>query len=82
MNNTTVKSATKSAGEDRFGREFYNKPCEELAKALLGQTLVRIKDTGDCLKARIVETEAYLGKFYNHILFQTKKCYKNKTIIS
>lgn len=40
---------------------FYERPCVELAKSLLGQILVRKLESGTVLKGRIVETECYLG---------------------
>src|SRR5262249_30706689 len=45
----------------RWKREDYARPAEELARALLGTTLVRVLDDGTRLAGRIVETEAYLG---------------------
>lgn len=53
---TTIYSATKA-----FDYNFYNRPCEELARALLGKKLVRLSDKGERLCGTIVETEAYLG---------------------
>ncbi|XP_069841472.1 DNA-3-methyladenine glycosylase isoform X2 [Dendropsophus ebraccatus] len=41
--------------------DFYDKPCIELAKAFLGQILVRRLPDGTELRGRIVETESYLG---------------------
>ncbi|XP_006873975.1 PREDICTED: DNA-3-methyladenine glycosylase [Chrysochloris asiatica] len=45
----------------RLGPEFFDQPAVALARALLGQVLVR--RLADCteLRGRIVETEAYLG---------------------
>ena len=40
---------------------FYRRPCEEVARDLLGRLIVRRAD-GARLVARIVETEAYLGE--------------------
>ena len=40
---------------------FYKKPTVELAKYLLGKTLVRVMDDGNVVSGTIVETEAYLG---------------------
>lgn len=57
---TKKKSRSGSEGE-RLKFDFYNVSCEELAKKLLGQTIVRIAEDGDRLAAKIVETEAYLG---------------------
>ena len=45
---------------ERLGRKFYDVSGEDLAKALLGQKIVRMVD-GVRLCAKIVETEAYLG---------------------
>lgn len=42
-------------------RRFYQRDPVTLAKALLGQTLVRVLDDGERLAGRIVEVEAYLG---------------------
>lgn len=44
----------------RLGIEFYNKGALDLAKDLLGKVIVRNID-GQILKARITETEAYIG---------------------
>ncbi|XP_054849241.1 DNA-3-methyladenine glycosylase isoform X2 [Eublepharis macularius] len=45
----------------RLGCDFFNRPCVSLAKALLGQVLVRRLPDGRELRGQIVETEAYLG---------------------
>jgi DNA-3-methyladenine glycosylase len=45
----------------RLTFSFFNIPCIELAKALLGKVLVRKMYDGCILKGRIVETESYLG---------------------
>jgi DNA-3-methyladenine glycosylase len=45
----------------RLPRRFYAKDAVTLARALLGQVLVRVTDGGARLAGRIVETEAYLG---------------------
>ncbi len=47
--------------EDAFTHAFYCKETVDLAKRLLGQTLVRKLKDGTLLKGTIVETEAYLG---------------------
>ncbi len=46
---------------ERLTRRFYRRDPVTLAKALLGQVLVRRLDDGQELAGKIVETEAYLG---------------------
>ena len=46
----------------RHPRPFYRRDSEALARALIGQTLVRILDDDTRLAGRIVEVEAYLGE--------------------
>ena len=46
---------------DRLTRRFYRRDPVTLAKALLGQILVRRLEDGQELTGRIVEVEAYLG---------------------
>lgn len=58
--NNVIPSVLVSQG-NRLDRDFYNVPCETLAKALLRKILVRRLDCGTLLKGRIVETECYLG---------------------
>nr|XP_026241115.1 DNA-3-methyladenine glycosylase isoform X1 [Urocitellus parryii] len=45
----------------RLGTEFFDQPAIPLARAFLGQVLVRRLADGTELRGRIVETEAYLG---------------------
>lgn len=45
----------------RLDERFYNVPCEEMAKKLLGKILVRRFVDNTVVKGRIVETESYLG---------------------
>ena len=45
----------------RCGRSFFSVDCITLANRLLGSTLVRKSPIGIVCRARIVETEAYLG---------------------
>ncbi|KAF7691030.1 DNA-3-methyladenine glycosylase [Silurus meridionalis] len=45
----------------RLRFDFFNQPCVDLAKALLGKVLVRRHSDGTELRGRVVETEAYLG---------------------
>ena len=42
--------------------EFYHSPCLEVAQALVGKVLVRRLPSGELLKLRISETEAYCGE--------------------
>ncbi|XP_060945323.1 DNA-3-methyladenine glycosylase [Limanda limanda] len=58
------KSSGSLTGNDlqlRLGEEFFQQPCINLAKAILGKVLVRRCADGTELRGRIVETEAYLG---------------------
>jgi hypothetical protein len=52
---------TPVCGLDRLKESFYDVPCEDLAKRLLGKVLVRRLNDGTLIKGRIVETECYLG---------------------
>ncbi|XP_033606128.1 probable DNA-3-methyladenine glycosylase isoform X2 [Cryptotermes secundus] len=52
---------TPVCGFDRLRNSFYDVPCEDLAKRLLGKVLVRRLNDGTFIKGRIVETECYLG---------------------
>ncbi len=45
----------------RLGRAFFSQPTLEVARRLLGKTLVRI-DEGEPVGGTIVETEAYIGE--------------------
>lgn len=45
----------------RLDAQFYDTPCEEFAKSLLGKILVRKLDENTIIRGRIVETESYLG---------------------
>lgn len=47
--------------ERRLTRRFYRRDAATLARALLGQLVVRRLDDGQRLAGRIVEVEAYLG---------------------
>jgi DNA-3-methyladenine glycosylase len=44
----------------KFPRSFYQRPAIELARDLIGKVLVR-RVAGETFRARIVETEAYVG---------------------
>ena len=46
---------------DRLPRSFYDVPCEDLARKMLGKVLCRDGPAGVTLKARVVETEVYPG---------------------
>ena len=54
-------SRTPTCGLNRLKDSFYDVPCEDLAKRLLGKILVRQINDGTVLKGRIVETECYPG---------------------
>ena len=54
-------SRTPTYGLNRLKDSFYDVPCEDLAKRLLGKILVRQINDGTVLKGRIVETECYPG---------------------
>jgi len=45
----------------RIGRAFFEGPCAEVARALVGTTLVRILPGGVRIAGRLVEVEAYVG---------------------
>ncbi|XP_053220567.1 DNA-3-methyladenine glycosylase isoform X1 [Podarcis raffonei] len=51
----------KAPSPPHLGAAFFDQPCVRLARALLGQILVRRLPDGRALRGRIVETEAYLG---------------------
>lgn len=42
-------------------RSFYARPAPQVARDLLGKSLVRVTEQGDLLGGKIVETEAYLA---------------------
>jgi len=52
----------KIAGYKVLDRDFYARDTIQVARDLLGHTLVRVLDGGGVLAGRIVETEAYLGE--------------------
>lgn len=61
-NNTSITAASGDTSSSlQFKENFYDVPCEQLARTLLGKILVRQLDNGQVLKGRIVETECYLG---------------------
>jgi len=47
---------------NRYRRDFYTRPATEVARELLGQSLVRFRANGEVLGGKIVETEAYLAE--------------------
>ncbi|CAG5118854.1 unnamed protein product, partial [Candidula unifasciata] len=59
LSSYSSKQLTSSSNK-RLSREFFDVPCVDLARALLGQYLVRRLGT-ERVSGRIVETEAYLG---------------------
>jgi len=54
-------SRIPTCGLNRLKDSFYDVPCEDLAKRLLGKILVRRINDGTVLKGRVVETECYPG---------------------
>jgi DNA-3-methyladenine glycosylase len=44
-----------------LGLSFFDRPADQLATALVGTVMVRRFDDGSVLRARVIETEAYLG---------------------
>ena len=60
--------------------DFYDVHCEELAKKLLGQVLVRVLE-GEVYKGTIVETEAYLGSLDKAAhSYKSKKTARNEAM--
>ena len=47
---------------ERLKYDFYHRPCLEVAEDLVGKWLVRRLPSGEILRARISETEAYCGE--------------------
>ena len=61
---TDTGSDSDKVDSESFGRltfKSFDRPCTDLAKALLGKKFVRKLESGNVLEAIIVETEAYLG---------------------
>lgn len=56
----TNDSNRPGASNNRLEFSFFDRPCKDLAAALLGQTVVAMVD-GQRVAGKIVETEAYLG---------------------
>jgi DNA-3-methyladenine glycosylase len=54
----TIRGVSPSS---RLRREFYTGPTLTVARALLGQQLVRLEDSGNRLAGLIIECEAYVG---------------------
>ncbi|XP_068823168.1 DNA-3-methyladenine glycosylase [Capricornis sumatraensis] len=57
----SIYFSTPEGRPARLGSAFFDQPAVSLARAFLGQILVRRLDDGTELRGRIVETEAYLG---------------------
>jgi DNA-3-methyladenine glycosylase len=60
LNRKRRREPCAAARVERLGREFFRRDAVTVARALLGQRLVRVLD-GVRLAGLIVETEAYLG---------------------
>lgn len=58
--NSAAETEETVISKERLDFRFYDLPCEDLAKALLGQVIVSVHE-GKRLAGKIVETEAYLG---------------------
>jgi len=61
LHSSLNSTRTPTCGLNRLKDRFYDVPCEDLAKRLLGKILVRQINDGTVLKGRIVETECYPG---------------------
>uniref|UniRef100_A0A1B6BXV2 DNA-3-methyladenine glycosylase n=1 Tax=Clastoptera arizonana TaxID=38151 RepID=A0A1B6BXV2_9HEMI len=72
---SSLRKKLNNGGMNRLTASFFNLPCIELAKQLLGKTLVRVLQDGTVLKGIIVETESYLGE-----LDEASYLLKNKNI--
>ena len=46
----------------KLDHQFFNRPCLEVAKDLVGKVLVRKTEDGEIIRLRIIETEAYCGE--------------------
>ena len=57
-----MKSAARKSRSrvKRLNRSFFQRPAEDVARALIGKILVR-RMAGKLFRARLIETEAYLG---------------------
>ena len=57
-----MKSAARKSRSrvKRLNRSFFQRPAEDVARALIGKILVR-RVAGKLFRARLIETEAYLG---------------------
>lgn len=73
-------SQTKSLKSVHLDRTFFDAPCLQVAKSLLGTILVKMHGT-TLLKAKIVETEAYPGTYdvASHS-FQAKRTKRNEAM--
>ncbi|XP_067006486.1 putative 3-methyladenine DNA glycosylase [Anabrus simplex] len=58
---TVNRNLKPSVGLHRLQEDFFDVPCEQLAKSLLGKVLVRRQNDGTLIRGRIVETECYPG---------------------
>jgi len=71
------KAKKKCQKKVRLGRSFYRQPTLEVARQLLGASLVRVMADGSERRGKIVEVEAYIGPEdkASHASFgRTKRC--------
>lgn len=53
--------STRACKPERWGEADFARDAQQVARSLLGATLVRVCDDGERLAGTIIETEAYLG---------------------
>jgi DNA-3-methyladenine glycosylase len=56
-----IPAPKTSPASEPLGLSFFDRPADALAAALIGVVMVRRFEDGRVLRARLVETEAYLG---------------------
>lgn len=60
-NDIEIKLGCSKNSDNRLPYDWFDCPCVDLAKNLLGMKLVRLTESGERRSGYIVETEAYLG---------------------